>query len=95
MFVDHVGPAPASTRWTVLCLDMMQILNIYLNRRYSYLKSIRLCANICVRSLFTSDTLYQPGFCLLQLFYPDFLVLGRVAPTNLSEVLLKSRCKCS
>jgi len=59
--VDHIGPAPVSTRWTVLCLDMMQILNLYLSRRYSYLKSIRLCANISVRNLFTSDTLYQPG----------------------------------
>jgi len=58
---DQLGPAPVSTRWTVLCLDMMHILNIYLNRRYSHLKSIRLCANIAIRNLFTSDTLYQPG----------------------------------
>jgi len=68
MLLDHVGPAPVSTRWTVLCLDMMQILNIYLNRRYSYLKSIRLCANISVRNIFTSDTLYQPGSSRFQLF---------------------------
>jgi len=61
MLIDLLGPAPVSTRWTVLCLDMVQILNIYLNRRYSYLKSIRLCANMSVRNLFTSDTLYQPG----------------------------------
>jgi len=71
MFTDHMGPAPASTRWTVLCLDMMQILNVYLNRRYSYLKNIRLCANILVRNLFTSDTLYQPGFCPIWLFYHE------------------------
>jgi len=61
MLIDQLGPAPVTTRWTVLCLDMSQILNIYLNRRYSYLKSVRLCANISVRNLFTSDTLYQPG----------------------------------
>jgi Protein of unknown function (DUF667) len=58
---DQQGPAPITTHWTVLCLDLQQILSIYLNRRHSYLKSIRLCANLTVRNVFTSDAVYQPG----------------------------------
>ena len=34
---------------------------MYLNRRYSYLKSVKLCANMYVKNLFTSDTEYEPG----------------------------------
>lgn len=59
--LDQLGPAPVSTHWTVLCLDLQQILSAYLNRRYAYLKSMRLCANLSIRNVFTSDTLYQPG----------------------------------
>lgn len=56
-----VGPAPISTQWTVLCLDLQEILNTYLNRRYAYIKSMRLCANLMIKNLFTSDTYYIPG----------------------------------
>lgn len=67
---DQLGPAPVSTHWTVLCLDLQQILSTYLNRRYAYLKSIRLCANLTVRNVFTSDTLYQPGKLFFQTAFP-------------------------
>ncbi|KAK3091415.1 hypothetical protein FSP39_019740, partial [Pinctada imbricata] len=58
---EHSGPAPMSTRWTILCLDFNQILTEYLNRKFSYVKSVRLCANMMVKNIFTSDTLYEPG----------------------------------
>jgi len=88
MLIDQLGPAPVSTRWTVLCLDMMQILNIYLNRRYSYLKSIRLCANMSVRNLFTSDTLYQPGSV-------SVLVSGLISCVKIVVYLRFMRCLLS
>ena len=34
---------------------------MYLNRKYSYLKSVRLCANLFIKNLFTTDTQYEPG----------------------------------
>ncbi|XP_041363253.1 WD repeat-containing protein 90-like isoform X2 [Gigantopelta aegis] len=58
---DHTGPAPLSARWTVLCLDLQYILSMYLNRKYSYVKSVRLCANMLVKNVMTSDVLYDPG----------------------------------
>lgn len=58
---DHSGPAPLTTRWTILCLDFHYILSVYLNRRFSYTKTIKLCANMLVKNLFTGDTQYEPG----------------------------------
>ena len=62
VFSEQIGPAPASTRWTVLCLDFQYILSMYLNRRYSYMKSIKLCANMLVKNIYTSDLDYEPGW---------------------------------
>ncbi|MED6241311.1 hypothetical protein ATANTOWER_008505 [Ataeniobius toweri] len=56
-----VGPAPTSVRWTCLMMDLRFTLSVYLNRRYSHLKSIRLCANMVVKNMFTSDLLLDPG----------------------------------
>uniref|UniRef100_UPI0037E729E7 WD repeat-containing protein 90 n=1 Tax=Semicossyphus pulcher TaxID=241346 RepID=UPI0037E729E7 len=56
-----VGPAPTSARWTCLMLDLQYTLSVYLNRRYSHLKSIKLCANMAVKNMFTSDLLLDPG----------------------------------
>ncbi|CAJ1080870.1 WD repeat-containing protein 90 isoform X1 [Xyrichtys novacula] len=56
-----VGPAPSSACWTCLMLDLQHILSIYLNRCYSHLKSIKLCANMVVKNMFTSDLLLDPG----------------------------------
>ena len=61
MFSGLVGSSPDSTRWTVLVLDLQCILSVYLNRHYAYVKNIRLCANVFVKGLFTSDVNYQPG----------------------------------
>ena len=55
------GVAPPGARWTCLQLDLPDILRVDLNRRYSHLKSVRLCANLLVRSLYTSDLCFDPG----------------------------------
>ncbi|NXY82188.1 WDR90 protein, partial [Alcedo cyanopectus] len=61
---DHGLPgaaAPADTHWTCLVLDLHSILSLYLSRSYSHLKSIRLCSNLLVKNLCTSDLLFDPG----------------------------------
>ncbi|XP_068438690.1 WD repeat-containing protein 90 [Clinocottus analis] len=62
-FAKHglVGPAPTSVRWTCLMLDLQYTLSVYLNRSYSQLKSIKLCANMTVKNMFTSNLLLDPG----------------------------------
>lgn len=56
-----VGPAPTTVRWTCLMLDLQYTLSVYLNRCYSYLKSVKLCANMAVKNMFTSDLFLDPG----------------------------------
>ncbi|XP_067343724.1 WD repeat-containing protein 90 isoform X1 [Channa argus] len=56
-----VGPAPTSVRWTCLMLDLQYTLSVYLNRCYIHLKSIKLCSNMSVKNMFTSDLLLDPG----------------------------------
>lgn len=42
-------------------LDLRSILALYLSRRYSHLKSVKLCSNLLVKNLCTSDLLFDPG----------------------------------
>lgn len=56
-----MGAAPPSVRWTFLMLDLEYMLSIYLQRCYHSLKSIKLCANMAVKNMFTSDLLLDPG----------------------------------
>ncbi|KAL0617187.1 WD repeat-containing protein 90 [Plecturocebus cupreus] len=58
---DLVGLAAAGSQWTCLQLDLQDILLVYLKRRYSHLKSIRLCASLLVRNLYTSDLCFEPA----------------------------------
>ncbi|XP_077172586.1 WD repeat-containing protein 90 isoform X2 [Paroedura picta] len=58
---ELVGLAPANVRWTFLTLDLRHVLSLYLNRRYSHLKSVKLCSNLLVKNLFTSNILFNPG----------------------------------
>ncbi|KAM8961104.1 WD repeat-containing protein 90 [Pelodytes ibericus] len=57
---DLVGPAPTGSRWTCLLMDMQYILSVYLSRKYSHLRSIKLCSNLLVKNLLTSDLLFNP-----------------------------------
>lgn len=56
-----VGTTSRTTRWTVLVLDFRYILSVYLNRQYAYMKTMRFCANMFLKGLFTSDIDYMPG----------------------------------
>ncbi|KAJ6659778.1 hypothetical protein lerEdw1_018494 [Lerista edwardsae] len=58
---DLVGLAPSNVRWTCLMLDLRYVLALYLNRSYSHLKSVKLCSNLLVKNLFTSDLLFDPA----------------------------------
>ncbi|XP_071975857.1 WD repeat-containing protein 90 isoform X2 [Engystomops pustulosus] len=55
-----VGPAPSGSRWTCLMLDLRSVLSVYLNRRYSHVRSVKLCANLMVKNLVTSDLVFNP-----------------------------------
>ncbi|KAL1248327.1 hypothetical protein QQF64_021645 [Cirrhinus molitorella] len=70
-----VGPAPPSTRWTCLTMDLRQVLSVYLNRTHSHLKSVKLCANMSVKNIITSDLLFDPG-----LSFSEFRQSGLMLP---------------
>ncbi|NWS64489.1 WDR90 protein, partial [Chunga burmeisteri] len=76
---DLVETAPADVRWTCLVLDLPSILSLYLNRRYSHLKSIKLCANMLVKNLCTSDLVFVPGVTFSKARQADLACRG-VAP---------------
>lgn len=71
-----VGPAPPSTRWTCLTMDLRHVLSVYLNRTHSHLKSIKLCANMTVKNIITSDLLFDPGRFLSLLCMCGFICYG-------------------
>uniref|UniRef100_A0A8C3NHU3 WD repeat-containing protein 90 n=1 Tax=Geospiza parvula TaxID=87175 RepID=A0A8C3NHU3_GEOPR len=58
---EELGLAPADTRWTCLVLDLPSILALYLARSYSHLRGVKLCCNLLVKNLCTSDLLFEPG----------------------------------
>lgn len=62
---DMVGLAPSNVRWTCLMLDFRYILSLYLSRSYSHLKSVKLCSNLLVKNMFTSDLLFDPAMTFL------------------------------
>ena len=60
---DHGGsittPTPDNSRWTYLVLDLSSILSRYLDSEYSYLKTIKLCASMIVKGIYTSNIEYN------------------------------------
>ncbi|NWX15073.1 WDR90 protein, partial [Aegotheles bennettii] len=74
-----LGAAPADTRWTCLVLDLRSILSLYLSRRYSHLKGVRLCSNLLVKNLCTSDLVFDPGVTFSEARQADLAHRG-VAP---------------
>ncbi|KAM6299212.1 WD repeat-containing protein 90 [Aegotheles albertisi] len=74
-----LGAAPADTRWTCLVLDLRSILSLYLSRRYSHLKGVRLCSNLLVKNLCTSDLVFDPGVTFSEARHADLAHRG-VAP---------------
>ncbi|NXT75060.1 WDR90 protein, partial [Zapornia atra] len=76
---DLLGAAPADVRWTCLVLDLFSILSLYLNRCYSHLKSVKLCSNLLVKNLCTSDLVFDPGVTFSEARPAELARLG-VAP---------------
>ncbi|NWR80558.1 WDR90 protein, partial [Centropus unirufus] len=76
---DGVGAAPADVRWTCLVLDLHSILSHYLERRYSHLKSVKLCCNLLVKTICTSDLVFIPGVTLSEARHANLACHG-VAP---------------
>uniref|UniRef100_A0AAR2JJH4 WD repeat domain 90 n=1 Tax=Pygocentrus nattereri TaxID=42514 RepID=A0AAR2JJH4_PYGNA len=70
-----VGPAPVCVRWTCLMMDLRYVLSVYLNKTHSHLKSIKLCANMAIKNIMTSDLLLDPG-----LSFSEFRQAGMVLP---------------
>ncbi|XP_076826631.1 WD repeat-containing protein 90 [Brachyhypopomus gauderio] len=70
-----VGPAPACVRWTCLVMDLRYVLSTYLNRTHRHLKSVKLCANMAIKNIITSDLLLDPG-----LSFSEFRQAGMVLP---------------
>ncbi|XP_075890586.1 WD repeat-containing protein 90 [Nelusetta ayraudi] len=54
-------PAPFSVRWMCLMMDLQYTLSVYLSLCHSHLKGVKLCANMAVKNVFTSDLLHDPG----------------------------------
>ncbi|XP_061455789.1 WD repeat-containing protein 90 isoform X2 [Rhineura floridana] len=59
-----------------LMLDLRYILSLYLNRSYSHLKSVKLCSNLLVKNLFTSDLLFDPGVTFSEAQQSKLVVQG-------------------
>ncbi|KFR16439.1 WD repeat-containing protein 90, partial [Opisthocomus hoazin] len=74
-----VGAAPAEVRWTCLVLDLPTILSLYLSRRYSHLRSVKLCSNLLVKNLCTSDLVFDPAVTFSEARQADLARRG-VAP---------------
>ena len=53
-------PSPASARWTLLVLDLRSILSHHLHTKFAYLKNVKICANLFIKNIFTSDIEYSP-----------------------------------
>ena len=51
---------PTSLRWTLLKINLKAILSKYLHTQYSYLKNVKICANLLVKNIFTSEFDYSP-----------------------------------
>ncbi|XP_071427702.1 WD repeat-containing protein 90 [Pithys albifrons albifrons] len=73
------GAAPTNVRWTCLVLDLPSILSRYLNRRYSHLKAVKLCSNLLVKNLCTSDLVFDPGVTFSEARHADLACRG-IAP---------------
>lgn len=59
---ENTGTKPDSgvNRWTLLTLDLKAILTKYVHAKYANVKNIKLCSNLLVKNVFTSDIEFSP-----------------------------------
>ena len=48
------------TRWTLLALDLQAVLSKYVHAKFANVKNIKLCSNLLVKNVFTSDIEFSP-----------------------------------
>jgi len=58
---DLSGAAPPITRWTLFCVDLVDLVHTYANRNYQCVRGFKLCANMQIKNVVTSDFMYEPG----------------------------------
>ena len=58
---DLTGSAPPITKWTILCIDLISLTQSYSSRTFQSVRGYKLCANMLVKNVITSDLLYEPG----------------------------------
>ena len=58
---DLTGSAPPITKWTILCIDLIGLTQTYSSRTFQSVRGYKLCANMLVKNVITSDLLYEPG----------------------------------
>ena len=58
--MSSARPSSDSARWTLLVLDLRAILSKHLRAKFACLKNIKICANLLIKNVFTSDIEYSP-----------------------------------
>ena len=59
-FTISDGSAAPISKWTVLLLNFPAVLAKYVNRNFTHIKTIKICANVLVKNIFTSNNTYNP-----------------------------------
>ena len=54
------GSTDPTPRWTLLAVDLQSALATFFNQTYMCLKSVKVCANVFIKGVFTSDQEYTP-----------------------------------
>ena len=54
------GKLKKNVKWTIFVLDLKSSISDYLSKTFAYLKSVKVCANVLIKNIFTSHSLYSP-----------------------------------
>ncbi|RNA21555.1 WD repeat-containing 90 [Brachionus plicatilis] len=58
---DWSGLAPPVTKWTIFCVDLINLVHSYSNRSYSCVRGLKICSNLFIKNVITTDIMYEPG----------------------------------
>ncbi|CAF0967584.1 unnamed protein product [Brachionus calyciflorus] len=58
---DSTGLAPPITKWTIFCIDLIDLVQSYSNRNFNSVRGLKICSNLLIKNVITSDILYEPG----------------------------------
>ena len=54
----HRKQNSSNTSWSLLAIDLQSTLATFVSRTYSYTKNVKVCGNVLVKGIFTSDLKY-------------------------------------